>query len=291
MQEMIDGFINLEDAYYFISFEAIAFLAEALVLLWIGKKINDLTTRYSVDHELTKADNKALAISYTGYLVAQAIIVYGVMLGPSADLVTDLIGVGVWSLVGIILLNLSRVINDKLILRKFSNQKEIIEDRNAGVGAVQAGGYIGTAMLVQAIVSGDQPDWVASVTGVVVFFIIGQISFILFSLIYAKVMRYDLHDEMERDNVAAGISFGLTLVAVGVILSNSVSRSMSIPAFFAWFLNGMVLILLTRLLIDKLILPGHKLDDEIVKDRNWGVALVEGGSAVMVAYLLNASFA
>jgi hypothetical protein len=51
------------------------------------------------------------------------------------------------------------------------------------------------------------------------------------------------------------------------------------------------LILVTRILVDKLLLPGHKLDDEIATDQNWGVALVEGGSAVMVAYLLNASFA
>ena len=290
MQEMIDGYLNLEDAYQYISYEALIFLLEALVILWVGKKINDLTTPYSVDEELTHKDNKALAVSYVGYLVGQAIIVWGVMHGPSHDLVPDLIGVAVWSVAGIVLLNLSRVINEKFILRRFSSRKEIIEDKNVGVGMVQAGSYIGTAMVLQAIVSGEQPDWVASVTGVIVFFIVGQFSFILFGWVYEKITPYSIHAEMERDNVAAGVSFGLTLVAVGIILSHSVSSSMSLPAFFAWFLNGVALILVSRILVDKLLLPKHKLSDEIATDQNWGVALVEGGSAVMVAFLLNASF-
>ncbi len=291
MQEMIDALLNIDAAYHYISLEALAFLVEALIILWIGKKINDLTTSYNVDEELTHKDNKALAVSYSGYLVGQAIIVLGVMAGPSTDFYQDLIGVAVWSVAGIILLNLARVINDKLLLKNFCNVKEIIGDRNVGVGAVQCGSYIGTAMILAAVVSGEQPDLVASLVGASLFFVLGQISFIIFGYVYEKVTRYNLHDELERDNIAAGVSFGMTLVAVGIILSKTISYTVSLPAFGVWFLNGVTLILITRVLVDRLLLPGHKLDDEISKDQNWGVALVEGGSAVMVAYLLNASFA
>jgi len=291
MQDMIDALLNVDDALYYISLESLAFLVEALILLWIGKKINDLMTPYDINEELTHKDNKALAVSYVGYLVAQGIIVLGVMDGESSDFYQDLIGVAVWSLAGIVLLNLARIINDKFLLSKFCNVKEIIGDRNVGVGAVQCGAYIGTAMLLSAIVAGDQPDIVASITGALLFFVLGQLSFIAFGFVYEKVTRYSLHAELERDNAAAGVSFGMTLIAVGIILSNTVRHTVSLPAFFAWFLNGVALILVTRILVDKLLLPGHKLDDEISKDQNWGVALVEGGSAVMVAYLLNASFA
>ena len=291
MQDMIDALLNVEPAYHYISFEALAFLLEALLILWIGKKINDWTTSYSVDKELTQSDNKALAVSYVGYLVGQAIIVLGVMAGPATNFVNDLINVAIWSLVGIIFLNIARLINDRFILGKFSNVKEIINDRNVGVGAVEAGGYIGTALLLQAIVSGEQPDIVASIVGALIFFVIGQLSFVGFGKVYQKVTGYDIHAEMERDNIAAGVSFGMTLVAVGVILSNTVRHTVSLPAFFAWFLTGAALILVSRFLVDKLLLPHHKLDDEIAQDQNWGVALVEGGSAVMMAFLLNASFA
>ncbi|MCD6273798.1 MAG: DUF350 domain-containing protein, partial [Deltaproteobacteria bacterium] len=63
------------------------------------------------------------------------------------------------------------------------------------------------------------------------------------------------------------------------------------PAFFVWFVNGMVLIIISRFIVDKIILPRHRLDDEIRIDRNWGVALIEGGSAIILALLINASFA
>ena len=290
-QEFLDALIDLDAAYSYINFYALAFLVEALIILWIGKKINDLVTSYNVDEELTHADNKALAVSYCGYIVGQAIIVLGVMSGPGSDFFKDLIGVAIWSLIGIVMLNLARVINDKFLLSQFCNVKEIIGDRNVGVGAVQCGAYIGTAMLLAAVVSGDQPDLVTSIAGAILFFILGQIAFIAFGYLYAKVTTYDLHKQLEEDNEAAGVSFGLTLVAVGVIISKTVTYTVSLPAFFAWYLNGIALIMVTRFLVDKLILPSHKLDDEIAGDRNWGVALVEGGSAIMVAFLLNASFA
>ncbi len=102
---------------------------------------------------------------------------------------------------------------------------------------------------------------------------------------------FDLHVEIEKDNVAAGVSAGLTLIAIGIIMSHSIIISNSIPAFIVWFINGSFLILLSRFIVDKLILPKHRLDDEIAEDRNWGAALIEGGSAVIVALLINASFA
>ena len=299
MQELFNELINWEEALSYVNYISLAFLVEAVIILWIGKKVNDLTVRYSVDDELTNKDNKALAVSYVGYLIGQAIIVLSLISGPAGDWVEDLISVAFWSLVGILLLNIARICNDRLVLRRFSNVKEIIGDKNVGVGAVQAGAYIGTAMLIGAIVAGNPnenaPGFVGSLApnlvGVVIFFIIGQLSFVIFSLVYEKITTYRLHDELERDNIAAGVSFGMTLIAVGAILANPVHYTASIPAFFAWFITGAALIILTRFLVDKMLLPGHKLSDEIASDANWGVALVEGSTAVMVAFLLNASFA
>lgn len=292
MEGMLEGFTSYEEMFDIFHWASLIFMLAALIIIAVGKKIYDLIAPFSVDEELGTHDNKALATSYLGYLVGQAVIVWGVMTGPSAgDWVKDLIMVGVWSVIGILLLNLARLVNDKFILHGFSNRKEIITDRNVGVGAVQAGSFIGTALLLQAIVSGDQPDFISGLIGALVFFILGQITFVLFARIYEKLVGYDLHKALEEDNPAAGVSFGLTLFAVGVILSKTVATTMSIPTFFAWFINGLVLILFARYLVDKFILPGHDLVQEIDRDQNWGVALVEGGSAVMIAFLLNASFA
>jgi uncharacterized membrane protein YjfL (UPF0719 family) len=289
---MMEELWDLDAAAYYVSFEALAFMLEGLILLWVGKVIKDITTPYNINEELTTKDNKALAVSYAGYMVAQGIIILGVMQGPSEDFVHDLIGVATWSLIGIVLLNVAMFLNDKLLLRKFDNVKEIITDQNVGTGAVQAGTFLGTAFLIRAVIIGESDgSWSNDLTNVAIFFVIGQLGFILFSLVYQGMAKFDIHDEIEKDNAAAGLGFGLTLFAVGVIMGHTILTTLSLAAFGVWFFTGIVLLVLTRILVDKLILPDHKLDKEIAEDRNWGAALIEGGGALIVAFLLNASFA
>ena len=289
---MLDGLFDINAVYDFVHWEAFVFLFEALLLLWIGKIVRDLVTSYDVNAELTSKDNKALATSYVGYMVGQGIIIIGVLAGPATDLMDDVIQVAIWSLLGIILLNIAVWCNDKLLLRHFDNRKEIIDDQNVGTGAVQCGSYIGTAFLVQAVVAseGSVDSWQSDMVGTLVFFVLGQLGFILFGYIYQGMTKYNLHDEIEKDNVAAGVSFGMTLAAIGILMSHTIKTTPSIPVFVFWFFNGVVLLVITRYLVDKLILPGHKLDSEICEDRNWGAALIEGGAAIIVAFLLNAAF-
>lgn len=289
---MFEEYLDVGPVYNYVSFVSLAFLLEALVLMWIGKFIRDRVASFDVNEELTEKDNKAVAVSYAGYMVAQAIIIIGVLEGPSTDVVTDLINVAIWSLAGIIFLNIAQFCNDRLLLREFNNTKELIQDRNVGTGAVICGSYIGTAFLVRAVVVGDGTggDLTDNLIGASIFFIVGQIGFILFSYVYQNMAKFDLHGEIERDNVAAGLGFGMTLIAVGIVMSNTVEETRSLPAFGVWFLTGIVLLVLTRILVDKLILPGSKLDHEISEDRNWGAALIEGSAAVMVAFVLNITF-
>lgn len=290
--DLFAEYISLENALNCINFEGLIYLILAFILLWFGKLFNDLVTSYDIDKELTTKDNKALAVSYVGYLIAQGIIILGVISGPDEHaLLLELGLVALWSIIGIALLNLARVVNDKLIFSKFCNKKEIIDDRNIGTGAVQFGSYVGTAFIIKAIVSSESVGLVQDILGTIIFFIIGQLGFILFSIIYQKITQYDLHDEIEKDNVAAGVSFGATLVAIGIIMSHSIEITDSIPSFIVWFVNGVILIIASRYIIDKVILPKHKLDEEISQDRNWGVSLIEGGAAIIIALILNSSFA
>jgi uncharacterized membrane protein YjfL (UPF0719 family) len=289
---MIQEYFDINTALSIISFDALLYLGVVFLLIWIGKWVNDLLTPYSINDELTKNDNNALSLSYAGYLMAQGIIVLGLFRGEDApSLLEDLLGIVVWSLIGIVLLNIARIINDKVLFSKFDNTKEIITDRNAGVGAVQFGSYLGTGFLINAVLSGESEGYLNDIIATVLFFVVGQIGFVIFAKIYAKVVGYDLHDEIEKDNVSAGVSAGLTLTAIGIIMSHSIVITNSIPAFIVWFVNGVALLMVTRFVVDKVILPKQKLDDEIAQDQNLGVAIIEGGMVVVVALLINASFA
>ena len=258
-----------------------------LFVLLVSKMANDLVTPYKVDDELTEKDNVALAVSMAGYLGATTVIYIGALLGPSQGIILDLMTVGGYSLIGIILLNLSRIMNDRLILHQFSNVKEIIEDRNAGTGAVQFGSYMASGLIVAGAIHGEG----GGIHTLLAFFFLGQAALIAFTKIYNWITPFDIHDEIERDNVAAGVAFGGTLLAVGIILMKGASGN-----FIDWGHNlsifamdvALVFILLPmmRYFFDRVILPQSSLDHEIQHDQNLGAGILEMIGAISFSVIL-----
>ena len=56
------------------------------------------------------------------------------MIGESAGMLADLIDIFIYGPIAIVLLNISTFINDKVILYKFNNKKEIIKDQECRDG-------------------------------------------------------------------------------------------------------------------------------------------------------------
>lgn len=295
MSELFSGFLNVEEIFTFLHPEGAAYLFVVFLILITAKFIFDLTTPYKINNELTSQDNKAVATSFAGYLLAVAIIVLGVFSGEAvievaSDFYRDLLDTLIWGIIGIVLLQFARLINDKLLLRKFDNVKELITDRNIGTGAVEFGSYIGSALIIFACIQGEDISFWHGLVGTLIYFVLGQLGFILFGMIYQWISRYDLHAEIEQDNVSAGVAFGLSMIAIAILLSGYILRFDSLPGFAVWFVMSLFFLVVSRYLVDKLILPGALLDEEISKDRNWGAALVEGGVAIGFALLLVPAF-
>ncbi len=184
------------------------------------------------------------------------------------------------------LLNLARVINDKITLYKFCNVKEIIEDRNAGTGAVQCGAYIASGLIVAGAIHGEGGGIITAL----VFFFLGQIALILFTFIYNVITPFDIHDEIEKDNVASGVAFGGTMIAMGIILMNGskgdfISWQHNISKFAIYTLAGFIVLPIARYFLDKMVLAGSDLNHEIAKDRNLGAGLLEMTVAISFAAL------
>ncbi len=264
-----------------------SFILLYLFIILLSKLLNNVLTPYDVDDELTNKDNAALATSMCGYLGATTIIFIGALLGSTQGLILDLMTVGGYTLIGILLLNLSRIINDKLILYKFSNVKEIIEDRNAGTGAVQMGSYLASGMIVAGSIHGEG----GGIITMFVFYGLGQVALILFTAIYSLVTPYDDHAEIEKDNVAAGVALGGSLIAIGIVLMRGVAGN-----FISWQSNlatfginaALIIILLplVRFFFNKVIISGADLNDEIEKDKNIGAAFLEVIMAIGFATLI-----
>ena len=180
------------------------YLISAFILFWLGKLVKDLTTTsYSVREELVEKDNVALGVAMAGYYFGLIMAIGGTLSGPSQGLENDLIDIGIYGLLAIILLNLSRLVNDGVILHGFKIRDELIDDQNAGTGAVIAASYIATGLVIFGAVSGE----IGGIVTTVIFWALGQVALVLAGLVYELITPYSIHDEIEKDNVAAGVAF------------------------------------------------------------------------------------
>lgn len=267
--------------------EGLTFLSLAVVYFVIAKYCKEVLTPYDDNDELHTKKNIAVAISMSGYLIAVVVVLLGAMVGPSTTLIDDIYLFTKYALLGIVLLNLSRYINDKLILKKFCNNKEIAEDQNAGAGFIEFGSYLASGFVVAGSISGQG----GGLDTAIAFYVLSQVSLIVFTMLYGLFSPFDFHKEIEEDNVAAGVAFGGTLVALGVILlkgsiGNFVSWQYNLTNFALSVLTGFLFLPAVRFLLDKIIVRGIDLNREISEQRNTAVAIIEVTVALSFATLL-----
>jgi len=260
------------------------------VLLFISKIVNDLLHKeYQLNFELVEKDNAALALAMAGYYSGLVLAIGGTLIGPGISIMDDLMDLCIYGLLSIILINVSWYICDKLILFKFKISEELIRDHNQGTGVVSAGMSIASGFIMFGSVQGQG----GNIWTVIVFWAIGQIILILAGLIYNLMISYDIHDEIEKDNVAAGVSFAGALIAVGIIIGLSAesdfeSWATDLPDYLGYAAIGLALLPLVRLLTDKILLPTVSLSDEIARQEkpNVGAAYIEAFSYVAAAFII-----
>ena len=265
------------------------YLAVVLVLLVVGKLVYDgLHRRFVLRTELVEKDNLAVALAVAGYYLGLVIVLGGVVSGPASfSLVDDVIGLVIFGLLGIVLLNLSAWINDNVVFSKFDNEKEIVEDRNAGMGAIEGGNYIAVGLITAGAMSGE-----GGVLPGLVFWVSGLVALIVAGLLYDKITSYDLHDQIEKDNVAVGVAFAGVLIGFGNIIrlagaGDFVTWNESLTEFGYYTLVGLILLPLVRFFADKVILPGASLSDELVQERpNLGAGVIEAVSYLAASMLI-----
>ena len=273
---------------------AIVYLAVCFVLFLLGKLAYKLFQRkIKVGHELVEKDNLAFAVAHVGYFIGLLLSITSAVIGPSDGIWTDVINIAIYGLLAILLLNISIIINDKVILRRFIVYKEIIEDQNVGTGVIEGANAIATGLIILGSVSGEGGGIVTAV----VFWAVGQILLILTSIFYSWVTPYDVHDQIERDNVAVGLGFAGAIVAIGNLIRyglmiDFVSWQESLTNVGIDVAIGLVFLPIARWLTDKILLPGRHLTDELVNQEkpNIGAGLIEAfayiGGSILITLCL-----
>ncbi len=265
------------------------YLVVVLVLVVVGKWVYDVFHRgFVLRTELLEKNNLAMALTVAGYYLGLAIVLGGVVSGPGSGMLTeDVIDLVVFGLVAIALLNLSGWINDTIIFSKFDNQKEIVEDRNTGMGAIEGGNHIAVGLITAGALSGE-----GGLLSGAVFWILGQAGLIVAGLLYNRMTSFDLHEQIEKDNAAVGVAFAGVLIGFGNIIrlageGDFVSWTQNLSEFGYYAIVGLVLLPLVRVFADKVLLPGARLTDALVQDvPNVGVGAIEATTYVAASMLI-----
>ena len=265
------------------------YLAVILVLLAVGKWVYDaLHRRFVLRVELLEKDNLALAVTVAGYYLGLVIVLGGVVSGPaSVSLLDDVIGLAIFGALAIVLLNLSAWVNDRLVFSRFDNEREIVEDRNVGVGVLEGANYVAVGLITAGALSGE-----GGMASALVFWVTGLAALVVAGVLYDRITAYDLHDQIEGGNVAVAVAFAGVLVGFGNVIrlageGDFVSWNESLTEFGYYLVVGLVLLPLVRLFADKVLLPGARLADELVQERpNLGAGVIEGVSYLAASMLI-----
>jgi uncharacterized membrane protein YjfL (UPF0719 family) len=266
--------------------------AIALALFVAGKYFYRWTSKFDFDDELTGKHNPAFGVTLGGYLLGLVIALAGTLGDAGADIVDSSLSVLVFGAVSIVLLRLSLWVNDKFILYSFSNTYEIIQRRSLGTGFVVAGSAIATGLIISGVLHGPSTGLLLPLRDIVVYWAVGQVALIVGGLIFQKSAGYDVLKAIEvDDNMAAGLSFSGFLAAIGVVIGAAVYGASSelldeVLTTVTATAIGLVLLTLSKVIIDHAFLPKGHMGKEISRDKNPAAGAVSAICFVAVALLL-----
>jgi uncharacterized membrane protein YjfL (UPF0719 family) len=284
--------------FFQLDYAAVALAVVEVILgvavLIVAKLALGILSPYSTDQEMTTKDNPAFGLAISSYFAGVVIVYLSIAaleplpLDDGAKAVALAMGAKLaWALGGIVALNLSRWLMDRLLVPHVRNDREISEHRNLAAGALEGGAYIASAAVLAGAIRQPGGDlWTVLGT-----FLLAQFVLILLGRLYQRWTGYNVAAEIGSGNFAAGTAFAMTMAALSLLMVKAVSgefiswtRNLSFFAFDS--IAGLILLLFLRWLTAATLLPHARLTEEIVRDRNVNVSLIEGVFAVGIAAII-----
>lgn len=108
-------------------------------------------TPFDLHAEIVQRSNLAAAMGYAGALISMGIILHNAVLGDFVNWQTDLRGFLIWCAPLLMLWPVRALVVNGVLLGFNNLNHEIAQDRNVGVGVIEAVTYIGFALLVMNI--------------------------------------------------------------------------------------------------------------------------------------------
>lgn len=271
-------------------------IAIGFLLFWLGqlayRKL--FRRRMELNLELFVKDNPAVAIALVGYYFGIVIALGGVLDKTLSILPEKLLNLASYGCLVILLMLAGAWVGDRLILKHFDCDREIIQERNIGAAFVEAGNHIANGLILNASLGGEGGNLLVGFAC----WLIGLGVLVLASVVYPRFAKYNVFREIEkRNNPAAGIACAGLLVATGNIVRIAFAPEFEdwVSSFRVYGLNllfCLALLVAIRWLADLILVPGVKISDEIVNQEvpNLGAGLIEAFAYIAASFLIAWSF-
>ncbi len=251
--------------------------------------------------ELLKKDNPAFGISLAAAAFGITIMLSGSMYGSSEnDALYSIVSVGVFGVLGIGLLALTRLIFDKITLPDIHLRDEIVKG-NMAVAIADAGNVLAAALIVRTIMiwvtSGTFEGFIAVLGG----YAVSQ--FILTSMTLGRRAAFsiihkgnNLQDDLRKGNIALALRFAGqkigTAFAIATAAQIVVYEEYDIVSILgAWFLASMIIVFAWKILswiAGKIILFRVDVDNEVIKQKNIAVGALQAVIYIAMGLLVSA---
>lgn len=265
---------------------SIIYLAISCIMLYLSKFMFDKFSLFKPEKELCECNYTAI-IAFCGYMLGIAFILVGAFVGPSASsFKMDLLMYVAYALVGIVLMTISGFTTRKIMLNRFDNAKELLQDKNIGTAAVYFGFYIASGLIIAACVNGEFGGVLSSIF----YYVLSVCFMFIFLRIYDFLTPYSVHEELENDNHAVGIALAGNIIAIGIILMKATLGDVegwknSLLTYFVDLSAIMLMLPVVRFILGNFIVKAINLNKEI-KENNIAAGLVEFTGIVCFALLI-----
>jgi len=249
--------------------------------------------------ELLKKDNAAFGLSLAGVTFAITILLSGTIYGDmEGDMMSSAIAIGVYGVVGIILMAGARIIFDKMALPDISLREEISKG-NIAVAICDAGNVLAAAIILRALMIWITDNTMGALAALLAGYALSQAVLTGATRLRLKIFSMthqnkSMQDELKKGNIALALSFAGrkigTAFAISVAANLVVYEVYDIKMFLLpWLAVSLAVMLILKLLsfvAERIILYRVNVYHEILEQRNIAIGALQGIIYLSLALLL-----
>jgi uncharacterized membrane protein YjfL (UPF0719 family) len=251
--------------------------------------------------ELLRKDNPAFGISLAGATFAITIMLSGAIYGsPENGVLHAAIAVGIFGVLGIGLMALTRIIFARVTLSDISLRDEIVKG-NKAVAIADAGNVLAAAIIIRMVMIWVDVNSVEGIMALLGGYAVSQVILTSMTLIRIKIFGLvnkgnGLSDELKKGNVALALRFAGRKIGTAFAIATAahivVYEEYDVaPILAAWFLASIAVILVWKILCfvaERIILFRVDVNQEVLEQRNIAVGALQAVIYISLGLLLSA---